>query len=162
MKLYEYNEQFANFMEVEGGAVDVETGEFFNQEALDALALERTEKLKNCMIAVKNMRAEAKAHKEEADAQAAIYKTLTNKADWLENYIARNLREKEKLDFAEASIKWTSSVSVVVENESLVPDEFCTIETVRKVAKNEIKKVLKAGQEVAGCSLDSHYVAKVK
>ena len=55
MRLYEINEQLERLLDIgDGRMVDEETGELFDQEALEALEMEREEKIDGCLFFIKN------------------------------------------------------------------------------------------------------------
>ena len=79
--LYELTAQIENF-ELE---VDEETGEITNLDELDALQMERDEKIENIALWVKNLTADAAAIKAEAQNLTKRQKAAENKAGEDEN-----------------------------------------------------------------------------
>lgn len=136
--LYELNAKLAVY-EME---FDEDTGEWINEDELDALNMERDEKIENICLWAKNLRAEASAIKAEEKALADRRKSKENKADRLEDYVALNL-DGAKFETPRVKILWRKSESVEILDESKIPDEFLDISTVRKPVKAEIKKYLK-------------------
>ena len=136
--LYELNAKLAVY-EME---FDEDTGEWVNENELDALNMERDEKIENICLWVKNLRAEASAIKAEEKTLADRRKAKENKADRLEDYVALNL-DGAKFETPRVKITWRKSESVEILDESKIPDEFLDISTVRKPVKAEIKKYLK-------------------
>ena len=64
--LYEINTAILYCVEVEPGTtVNMETGEIIDLEKLSLLKMERSEKIRNIALWVKNLKADAKALKEE-------------------------------------------------------------------------------------------------
>ena len=136
--LYELNLKLATY-EME---FDEETGEWLNENELDAIHMEREEKIENICLWVKNLRAEISAIKAEEKALADRRKAKEKKADNLEDYVALNL-DGAKFETPRVKILWRKSESVEILDELKIPDEFLDISTVRKPIKAEIKKYLK-------------------
>lgn len=161
MNLYEINEKLANFhMEF-----DEETGEWLNEADLDALQMEKDEKVENLCLWVKNLKAEANAIKDEEKNLSDRRKVLEKKADRLEKYIAFALGNKA-FSTPRVAVSFRKSASVVIEDEYLVPDRFMSISVVKKPVKANIKKYLEELEEkeetVPWASLDRHYTMAIK
>ena len=135
--LYELNAKLATYeMEFD------EDGVWINEDELDAIHMERDEKIENICLWAKNLRAEANAIKEEEKSLADRRKSKENKADRLEDYVALNL-DGAKFETPRVKIMWRKSESVEILDESKIPDEYLNISVVRKPIKAEIKKYLK-------------------
>lgn len=67
--------------------IDNETGEVTDEEAFDALQMERDVKVENIGLYIKDLIAEAKAIKEEEASLAARRKTVENKAERLKHLL---------------------------------------------------------------------------
>lgn len=67
--------------------IDTETGEVTDEEAFDALQMERGVKVENIGLYFKDLIAEAKAIKEEEASLAARRKTVENKAERLKHLL---------------------------------------------------------------------------
>lgn len=67
--------------------IDAETGEISDEEAYDALQMERDVKVENIGLWFKDLQAEAKAIKEEEASLAARRKTVENKAERLKHLL---------------------------------------------------------------------------
>lgn len=136
---------------------DPDTGEWLNEDELDALKMERDEKIENICLWVKNLRAEASAIKSEEKALADRRKAKENKADRLEQYVASNLDGKP-FETSKVKVTFRKSESVNILNEEAIPDRFLDIQVVRKPLKSEIKKFLKglegSKEEVPWARLD--------
>lgn len=151
--LYEINTKLMTY-EME---FDPDTGEWLNEDELDALKMERDEKIENICLWVKNLRAEASAIKSEEKALADRRKAKENKADRLEQYVASNLDGKP-FETSKVKVTFRKSESVNILNEEAIPDRFLDIQVVRKPLKSEIKKFLKglegSKEEVPWARLD--------
>ena len=138
MTLYEINAKLMAY-EME---IDPETGEWLNEDELDALHMERDEKIENICLWTKNLRAEASAIKTEEKNLAERRKAKENKADRLEAYVALNLDGK-KFETPRVKVSFRKSEAVEILDESKVPSEYLDISVVSKPIKAEIKKYLK-------------------
>lgn len=67
--------------------IDEETGEVSDEEAFDALQMERDKKVENIGLYFKDLQAEAKAIKEEEASLAARRKSVENKAERLKHLL---------------------------------------------------------------------------
>lgn len=67
--------------------IDAETGEVSDEEAFDALQMERDKKVENIGLWIKDLLAEAKAIKEEEASLAARRKSVENKAERLKHLL---------------------------------------------------------------------------
>ena len=152
--LYEINTAILNCVEVEPGTtVNMETGEIIDLEKLSLLKMERSEKIRNIALWIKNLKADAKALKEEKEAFYKRQKAAENKAAQLESYLA-NVLDGEKVKETEFSISWRKSKVVTITDEKKLPEIFLIAQP-PKVAKTAIKDALNAGIEVAGCRLET-------
>lgn len=100
--------------------IDAETGEISDEEAFDALQMERDKKVENIGLLLKNTVAEAKAIKEEEASLAARRKTAENKAERLKHLLVYALhgdkfssprlkvsyRKSSTVELAEGFIQW--------------------------------------------------------
>ena len=150
MTLYELTEQWRNF----DFDIDEETGEITNGAELDQLEMERDEKLKNCVYYYKNMMAEAEALKAEKEKLAKRQQTAKKKAESMKEYIAYCL-DGEKFapkDDATVRVTYRKSESVECADIYQVPDDYLRYKE-PELDKTKIKKALKAGEAVEGCTL---------
>ena len=76
--------------------VDMETGEILDSEKLDALQMEREQKLEGVALWIKDLNAEAEAVKAEADKLTARKRALDNKITGLKMWLLTAL-DGEKL-----------------------------------------------------------------
>ena len=141
--------------------VDIETGEIFDPEKLDALQMERNQKLEGVALWVKDLKAEAAAVKEEADKLNARKKAIDNKVDSLKQWLLYALGG-EKLKTARCNVYQTHSQKLNVPDEpGLIgflqtlnePEKFLRFKE-PELKKDDIKKALKDGYEIPGASLE--------
>jgi hypothetical protein len=164
MRLYEINEQLERLLDIgDGRMVDEETGELFDQEALEALEMEREEKIDGCLFFIKNCKADAKKIDEEIKHLQAKKQALENKAERTREYVAHCLQgEKFKSVFNSAYYAKTVKVEVDEAMVKFLPDEF--IKTTIKVEpkKTELKKALMDGAVINGAVLVENLSLTVK
>lgn len=134
------------------GCVDTETGEIIDIEALDALLMQREEKLENVACYIKNLLADADALKAEKDKLADREKRCRSKADSLKRYLADNL-QGAAFSTAKCEISFRKSEKVEVANVALLPAELLRVTTTYEPKKDAIKAAIKAGQKINGCEL---------
>lgn len=139
--LYELNARILTFeMEFD------EDGVWCNEDVLDALQMERDEKIEQICLWIKNLRAEAQMVTAEAKNLTDRAKKLTNKADNLERYVAGNLDGKP-FKTSKVNVTWRKSESVNIISEDAIPDRFMDIQVVREPVKKTIKAYLKEAEE---------------
>ena len=141
--------------------VDPETGEILDTEKLDALQMEREQKLEGVALWVKDLAAEASAVKEEADKLNARKKALDNKVAGLKAWLLYALGgEKLKTPRCYAYQMHSQRVSVADEQELIqylktieYPERFLRFKD-PELRKDEIKKALKDRIEIPGAVLE--------
>ena len=134
--------------------VDLETGEILDPEKLDALQMEREQKLEGVALWVKDLKAEAEAVKAEADKLTARKKSLENKIDGLKQWLLYAL-QGEKLKTPRCNVYQTHSQKVVIDDEKAMVDMLMTSPFGEKflrvkepeIDKNALKDSMKQGYE---------------
>ena len=142
--------------------VDMETGEILDPEKLDALQMEREQKLEGVALWIKDLNYEAVMVKEEADKLNTRKKALDNKITGLKNWLMFALNG-EKLKTARATVYQTHSQRVAVADEAKLIEFLKTMEDPEKflrfkepeLKKDDIKKALKEGYEIPGAALET-------
>lgn len=137
--LYEINNAIALY-EME---FDPDTGEWINESELDALQMDRAEKIESLLLWAKNLNAEGMAIKAEADVLKDRYKRIENKIRRIEDYVASSLAG-EKFSTPRVEVSWRKSEKVIIPDEFKVPDKFVNLSVERNPVKAEIKKYLKS------------------
>jgi outer membrane murein-binding lipoprotein Lpp len=149
MKLYEIDKAIEDLI---ANAVDPETGELIlDNEALDALQMERDAKVENLALYVKDLTAMTKAIREEEKALAERRQAVEKKAARLQNYlvyalqgqkfstakVACTFRHSETVDCSPEFVEWAkkNDVSLLRQKEP-------------EANKAEIKAKLKAGMTI--------------
>lgn len=152
MTLYEIAEAIAKCVKInEDQAVDTETGEIIDIEALESLEMERDQKIENIACWIKNLNSDAEQIRQEELKLAARRKACTNKAESLKNYLQMFL-DGQKWKSPKVAISYRKSEVVDCQNLELVPEIYLKFKD-PELDKVGIKKAIKAGEEIAGCSL---------
>lgn len=151
MNLYEINQQITEAFDA---AVDPETGEVVNEEALDKLRdlqMSRDDKVENIGLWIKDLKADADALKSERDGFNDRLKAVNNKIESLQKYLQNSLAG-EKFKTARLSISYRNTPSVNVTDFDSLPFEFKRFKD-PEADKAKIKQAIKAGQTVPGAEL---------
>ena len=151
--LYEINAEILN-------CIDIETGEIIDELALEALEMERAEKIENVALWIKNLKAQAAALKAEKDAFAAREKTANNQIKNLQNYLSGAL-QGQKFESTKVKISFRSSESIEIADGVKIPEKFLkpAEPTIDKVG---LKTALKSGRIIPGVRLVSKKNVQIK
>lgn len=141
--------------------VDLETGEIIDQDQLDNLMMERSEKIESVALWVKNLESDAVAYKAEKEAFAQREKQASEKAKRLKEWLAR-VCEGEKFSTAKCAISFRRSESVEIADGANIPDEYIRVKTTIEPDKTAIKAALKDGVEIDGCQIATKLNTNIK
>ena len=161
MTLYDIDAQIAALEDAaeDDMLIDEETGELISvAQALDALRMEREEKLENVACWVKNLSAEADAIREEENRlikrrKAAETKAANLKA-WLLAAMTREDGTTDKLKTGRVMISVKRNPPSTVVNDDLLPSTYKVAKITYQANKELIKRELLAGGEVPGAHLE--------
>ena len=161
MTLYDIDAQIAA---LDGAAeddmlIDAETGELLSvAQALDALRMEREEKLENVACWVKNLCAEADAIREEENRLVKRRKAAETKAAnlkaWLLAAMTREDGTTDKLKTGRVSISVKRNPPSTVVDDELLPSTYKVAKITYQPNKELIKRELLSGGEVPGAHLE--------
>lgn len=154
MKLYEIDAQILEC------CIDQETGEIIDAEKLEALQVEREQKIENVALWIKNLTAEATAYKAEKMAFAERQKKAEEKAESLKKWLADALGGTN-FKTTKAAVSFRKTQSVQVSDIWALGEEFVKYADPTP-DKNAIKAALKAGQEVNGAELIESISVSIK
>ena len=153
MRLYEIDEEILS-------CIDADTGEILDADKLNALQIEREEKLENVALWIKNLKSDAEALKAEKQAFADRQKAAETKAESLKKWLTEALAG-EKFKTTRVAVSFRKTKSVQVEDIWKLDDSF--VKYAEPTAdKAAIKKAIEAGQEVAGATLVENVSISVK
>ena len=131
--------------------IDMETGEIIAPEKLEALQMDRHEKLRNIAFVALNAAADAKAYEEQKKKFAAREKAAKATVAWAKDTLARELAG-QKMKEAEFTISYRKSEAVEIADLNSVPDEFLVPQP-PKVDKAGLKEAIKGGAVIAGAQI---------
>ena len=155
MKLYEYT------MLIDNG-FDPETGEIYSDEFINELIAEREQKIEAIACYYKDVDKFENGAKEEIERLRAEIERCEKKKDWAKRYIQMNMDASEKINTVRCKVGFRSSKSVVIDNLEEIPTEFKR-ETVKVDAKkDDIKKAIESGVEVAGAHIQQNQNIYIK
>lgn len=153
MKLYEIDNAIDELIR---NSVDPETGEVMDiTDELDALQMEREDKLESVALVIKNLTAEATAIRNEEKALADRRKTAENRVEWLKGYLMQSLAG-QKFSTPKVSVSFRSTTAVFIEDDAEFlkeHPEYARIKT--EIDKSALKDALKNGAEVSGAALEN-------
>lgn len=141
--------------------IDPETGELLDEDALTNLQMERTQKIKNVALWLKNLNASAAAYKAERDAFDERMKQAQKKAESLKRYLADALGG-EKFVTDECAVSFRKSTAVNVLDEAAIPAAYMAEKISKTPDKAAIKAAIKSGIEVPGAALVDNLSVQIK
>lgn len=139
--------------------VDAETGEVIDLDKMNALQMERGEKIENVALWVKELDAEAKAIREEEKRLAERRKVNENKIASLKGYLSMAL-SGQKFSTPRVKISWRKSEAVDIPDPEKIPASWYRAKY--EIARDDIKAALKAGEAVPGASLIENTNIQIK
>ena len=169
--LYEIDQSIRDAIE-NGFTVDEATGEILDgAELLESLAADRSTKLENTALYIKNLTADAAAIKAEEQALHERRTVMEKKAERLKEYISESMKGngENKFETPRCVLSFRKSMAVEVPDEAsfislmkaTMQMQYLTIKnpTVNKAA---IKDALKTGTFVPGVNLVEHQNLQIK
>lgn len=158
MSIYEIDDSILSL-------VDMETGEIEDEKRYDELQMERTQKVENIGLLLKNTVAEAKAIKEEEQALAARRKTAENKVERLKNLLAYALRG-ERFSTPRLKVSYRKSRVVNIDPQFIEwaesnADDLLTYSE-PKVNKTAVRDAIDIGRDVKFATIETRQNMQVK
>lgn len=159
MTLFEIQDAIRNF-EYD---FDEETGEILNEDEFNELKVAEEAKKEGIACLAKEMRAEAKALKDEAQNLLDRASSKEKNADNLENWLG-NILEHQPFETTRCKVGFRRTETCDIVEEGLVPKEYMVtqIKTETKPDKRRIKDDIKSGKEIPGCAVTEHYRIQIK
>lgn len=160
MTLYEIDAKLSAIMAQIENEME-ETGEISDETvaALDAVGIERSEKLENIACYIKELVYEADMFKAEKDKLAKRQKSAENRADYLKRYLTDALNG-EKLKTSRVAVSYrTTSNCVDIEEGAEIPAEYLKP---GNPDKTKLRAALLDGAEIAGVTLSDHTSTIIK
>lgn len=161
-KLYELDQRINELI---ANSIDPETGEVSDGfiEKLDALNMERNEKIDNTMCLIKNLLSDAAGWEVEEKRLAELKKSAKNRAESLKNYLSQYMEAGvEKFTSEHGKIGWRKSEKVIVQDVDALPEEFKKVKVDITADLVSLKKALKEDRKIDGVSLEEHQNIQIK
>lgn len=142
--------------------VDEETGEILNADALHAVEAEASEKIEATALYLRELDAEAKAAKDEADRMIARVKSMQKRSDYLKSMLLDALHATGKVKTARVTVSIRTTQAVAVDEGANLPEAYTTVKTTVSPNKVAIKQALSDGIEVPGCHLEARESVSIR
>jgi len=142
--------------------VDEETGEILSSDALHAVEAQAAEKIEATALYLRELDAEAKAAKEEADRMLARVKSMQKRSDYLKAMLLDALHATGKVKTARASVSIRTTQAVAIDEGANLPEAYTTVKHIVSPNKVAIKQALLDGVEVPGCHLEARESVSIR
>ena len=143
------------------GLIDPETGEIMDYDSFEQLQMDRSKKLENVALWIKNLEHEAAGCRKQKEAFAERETAAGQKVRQLRELLARYL-DGQKFSTDRCAVSFRRSEVVQVDDVDNLPERFVTVKTTLSPDKTAIKAALKTGEEIAGCRLETRLNAQIK
>lgn len=160
MKLYEISDAIRAALDHID--VDPETGEILNADNLHAVEAEASDKVEATALYLRELDAEAKAAKDEADRMIARVKSMQKRSDYLKAMLIEALHATGKVKTARVTVSIRTTQAVEVSEGADLPEAYTTVKTTVSPNKVAIKQALLDGVEVPGCSLEARESVSIR
>lgn len=151
MKLYEIPTKIRAALD--GIDCDPETGEILQADALHAVEAEASDKIEATALYLRELDAEAKAAKDEADRIIARVKSMQKRSDYLKSMLLDALHATGKVKTGRVTVSIRTTQAVQINQEQAIPEAFTTKKITISPNKVLIKETISAGGCVPGCEL---------
>lgn len=142
--------------------VDEETGEILSSDALHAVEAQAAEKIEATALYLRELDAEAKAAKDEADRMIARVKSMQKRSDYLKAMLIEALHVTGKVKTARVTVSIRTTQAVAVDEGANLPEAYTTAKTTVSPNKVAIKQALLDGVEVPGCHLEARESVSIR
>ena len=158
--LYEINKSIEEVLE---NLVNEETGEVNEEmyDKLNQLHIDRKEKIENCILMAKSIKADGEAIQAEAKKLLERANQKFNRSERILDYGEVTLNGAE-FETNKCRVTYRPSQTVEIVNEEAIPDKYLKVKTTTAPDKMAIKKVLSSGGTVPGTVLVDHLRMQVK
>lgn len=160
MKLYQISDAIRQALDhIE---LDEETGEILSADELHAVEAEASEKIEATALYLRELDAEAKAAKDEADRMIARVKSMQKRSDYLKAMLLDALHATGKVKTARVTVSIRQSQVVEIAEGANLPEAYTTVKTTVSPNKVAIKQALLDGVEVPGCHLEARESVSIR
>lgn len=142
--------------------VDPETGEILSADALHAVEAEAADKIEATALYLRELDAEAKAAKEEADRMLDRVKSMQKRSDYLKAMLLDALHATGKVKTGRVTVSIRTTKAVEIAEGAALPEAYTTVKTTVTPNKVAIKQALLDGVEVPGCHLESRESVSIR
>lgn len=142
--------------------VDEETGEILSSDALHAVEAEAAEKIEATALYLRELDAEAKAAKDEADRMLARVKSMQKRSDYIKAMLLDALHATGKVKTARVSVSIRTTQAVAIDEGANLSEAYTTVKHIVSPNKVAIKQALLDGVEVPGCSLEARESVNIR
>jgi hypothetical protein len=160
MKLYEISDAIRAALDHID--VDPETGEILSADALHAVEAEASDKIEATALYLRELDAEAKAAKDEADRMIARVKSMQKRSDYLKSMLLDALHATGKVKTARVTVSIRTTKAVEIAEGADLPEAYTTVKTTVSPNKTAIKDALSAGIEVPGCHIEERESVQIR
>lgn len=160
MKLYQISDAIRQALDhIE---LDEETGEVLSADELHAVEAEASEKIEATALYLRELDAEAKAAKEEADRMLDRVKSMQKRSDYLKAMLLDALHATGKVKTGRVTVSIRTTQAVSVDEGANLPEAYTTVKTTVSPNKVAIKQALLDGVEVPGCHLEARESVSIR
>lgn len=160
MKLYEISDAIRAALDhIE---IDEETGEILSADALHAVEAEAAEKIEATALYLRELDAEARAAKEEADRMLDRVKSMQKRSDYLKAMLLDALHATGKVKTARVSVSIRTTQAVAIDEGANLPEAYTAVKHIVSPNKVAIKQALLDGVEVPGCHLEARESVSIR
>ena len=160
MKLYQISDAIRQALDhIE---LDEETGEILNADELHAVEAEAADKIEATALYLRELDAEAKAAKEEADRMLARVKSMQKRSDYLKAMLLEALHATGKVKTGRVTVSIRTTKAVEIAEGADLPEAYTTVKTTVSPNKVAIKQALLDGVEVPGCHLEARESVQIR
>lgn len=167
--LYELNSGIIELLEngFNLACVDLETGEIDEKKAaeyLEALQIERSEKVENIALYIKNLESDSEKIKAEEKSLKARREAKERKAERLREYLKSSMLalKEPKFETARVALSFRSSKSVVIDDIEKLDKKYITEKVSYAPDKTAIKKAIDSGETVTGARIEENKNLQIK
>lgn len=161
MKLYQISDAIRQALDhIE---LDEETGEILSADELHAVEAEAAEKIEATALYLRELDAEAKAAKDEADRMKARAEALEKKSETLKHLMLEVLPAVGgKVKTPSVTVFIRTSKAIEVADGVTLPDAFVTVRTTTTPNKTALKEAIEAGADIEGVRLVERESVQIK
>lgn len=160
MKLYEISDAIRAALDHID--VDPETGEILNADNLHAVEAEASDKVEATALYLRELDAEAKAAKDEADRMIARVKSMQKRSDYIKSMLLDALHATGKVKTARVTVSIRTTKAVEIAEGANLPEAYTTVKTTVSPNKVAIKQALIDGIEVPGCHIEERESVQIR